>query len=424
MPDRAPAPDAFIARQPILDRARRVVGYELLFRASGTAERFSGSPEVASASVIADSLGAFGLDVMTHGRLAFINLTRSILLNRVTTLLPPAGVVLELLEQIEADAEVLACCHDLKQQGYALALDDFLPSPANRDLLPLADYVKVDLSTVHDLPAWVREVHGAPSRTGRRAMLIAERVEPAADVRRAADAGITHFQGFFLGRPATQSARRIPEARLGYLRLLQALSNPDVTLTQIEELVKPDAALCLRVLKTVNSAAFGLRTQVGSIREALVLLGVDAIRRWVSLWAMASLAEGAHPELLLNAIVRARTCELLWPHGGVATPSGEGFLLGMCSLLDAIFDAPMERVVTQLPLDDTLRSALLGTDNSARQLLDAVLAYERGDWATWESLALRARVPTHVFAGASNDAMAWAHLACTRGAVGSGAAGS
>ena len=409
-------PDAFIARQPILDAASRVIGYELLFRASDAADCFSGSPEVASARVIADALGSFGLDVMTHGRLAFINLTRNVLLDQVTTLLPPTGVVLELLEDIEADAEVLACCRDLKQRGYALALDDFLPNPANRELIPLADYVKVDLEAVPDLPAWVREIHGAHSTSGAPALIV-ERVETAEDYRRAAEAGMTHFQGFFLGRPATQRTKRIPEARLGYLRLLQAINDPRLTLLQLEELIKPDAALCLRVLKTVNSAAFGLRTEVASIREALVLLGLDPIRRWVSLWAMASLADGSHPELLLNAIIRARTCELLWQNGGSMMPSGKGFLLGMCSLLDAIFDAPMESVVTQMPLDDTLRAALLGNDNSARRLLDAVLAYERGDWTTWQGQAARAGVPARMFASAASDAMAWAHEAYASGAA-------
>ena len=412
-----PARDAFIARQPILDGGRRVIGYELLFRGSETAECFSGSPEVATARVIADALGSFGLDVITHGRLGFINLTRSVLLDRVTTLLPPAGVVLELLEQIEADDEVLACCRRLKEQGYVLALDDFLPSEANRELIPLADYVKVDISVVADLPAWVREVQGGRAKAGSMPMLIAERVETVEDQRRAADAGITHFQGYFFGRPATQRARRIPEARLGYVRLLHAISNPDLTLSQLEDLIKRDAALCLRVLRTVNSAAFGLRSEVRSIREALVLLGLESIRRWVSLWAMASLAAGSHPELLLNAIVRARTCELLWAHGGAPTPSGEGFLLGMCSMLDAIFEAPMESVVAQLPLDEVLRAALLGDDNSARRLLDAVLAYERGDWTAWQALAEQARVPAPLFAGASAEALTWSHQAYTQGAV-------
>jgi EAL and modified HD-GYP domain-containing signal transduction protein len=400
--------NAFIARQPIVDRARRVIGYELLFRASDQSTDFSGSPEVATARVIADALGAFGLDVMTHGRLAFINLTRSVFLDLLTTLLPSTGVVLELLEQIEADAEVLACCRTLKEQGYALALDDFVPSAANRELIPFADYVKVDIAAVADLAAWVRDVNAGRAPGGAPPALIAERIETADDFRRAADAGVTHFQGFFLGRPATQRTTRLPEARLGYLRLLHAVSDPDLTLLRLEELIKPDAALCLRVLKSVNSAAYGVRAEVGSIREAIVLLGIDPIRRWVSLWAMASLAGGSHSELLLNAIIRARMCELLWDRGGAGTPGGDGFLLGMCSMLDAIFEAPMESIVAQLPLDESLRAALLGDDNPARRLLDAVVAHERGDWKRWQPLAKKAGLTSQSFADASRDAMTWA----------------
>jgi EAL and modified HD-GYP domain-containing signal transduction protein len=254
------------------------------------------------------------------------------------------------------------------------------------------------------------------ARIGAPPSFVGERIETPGDYQRAAEAGLTHFQGFFLGRPATQRTRRIPDAQLGYLRLLRALRDPDLTLLQIEELIKPDAALCFRVLRTVNSAGFGLRAEVGSIRDALVLLGRDPVKRWVSLWAMVSLTDGSHSELLLNAIVRARLCELLWSANGSAD-SGEGFLLGMCSMLDAIFDAPMELVVGQLPLDETLRSALLGDDNHARRLLDAVIAYEHGDWKNWHSLSEHAGVPAATFAKASADALRWANEAFAHGAL-------
>jgi EAL and modified HD-GYP domain-containing signal transduction protein len=148
-----------------------------------------------------------------------------------------------------------------------------------------------------------------------------------------------------------------------------------------------------------------------------VLLGLDPIRRWVSLWAMASLAAGAHSELLLNAIVRAKTCELLWDEGRATASRGEGFLLGMCSTLDAIFDAPMDVVVGQLPLGETLRTALLGEDNSARRLLDAVIARERGDWERWQALAEQAGLTFESFAMASREAMVWANDAFSHGGL-------
>jgi c-di-GMP-related signal transduction protein len=417
-PDRgpvAPTQDVFIARQPILDRMYRVMGYELLFRAGETSAAFSGNPEQATARVITDAVCSFGLDVITRGRLAFINMTRQMLLDGIPTVLPPGRVVLEVLENIEADPEVLECCRGLKRLGYKIALDDFEPTPANVGLIALADYVKMDFRATADAPSWVRVV--TAGRSGPPLSLIGEKIETPADCRRATEAGMTHFQGFFFGRPATQRTRKVPEAQLGYLRLIRALRDPELTLRRLEDLIKPDAGLCFRVLRTVNSAGFGLRTEVGSIRQALVMLGLEPVRRWVSIFAMASLAGGAHSELLLTSIVRARLCELLAAGSGDEAFAAEGFLLGLCSLLDAILDAPMEAIVAQLPLSESVRAALLGDDNPARRLLDCVVAYERGDWHIWQPLVAEAGLAESAFAAASADALRWASGACDQGAV-------
>jgi EAL and modified HD-GYP domain-containing signal transduction protein len=414
----APAQEVFIARQPILDAAQRVIGYELLFRASEITEAFSGNAEQATARVITDALCSFGLDVITHGRLAFINLTRQMLVDGIPTVLPPGRVVLELLEDIEADPQVLECCRTLKQLGYKIALDDFVPRPSNIGLLPFADFIKMDFRATADVPGWIRAV--TTGRSGPPLSLVAERIETPAEYRTAMSAGMTHFQGFFFGRPATQRAHKIPEARLGYVRLMRAIRDPELTVLQLETLIKPDPALCFRVLRTVNSAAFGLRTEVESLQQALVMLGRDAVCRWVSVWAMSSLAGNSHSELLLTSIVRARLCELLAAGIGDETKASEGFLLGMCSVLDAILEAPMDAIVTQLPLDESVRAALLGDDNPARRLLDCVVAYERGDWQTWQALAARAGVDPPAFAPAAADALRWASDAYDGGAVGAG----
>jgi EAL and modified HD-GYP domain-containing signal transduction protein len=408
-----PIQDVFIARQPILDRTYRVMGYELLFRASEATEVFSGSAEQATARVITDALCSFGLDMITHGRLAFINLTRQMLVDGIPTVLPPGRVVLELLESIEADPEVLQCCRALKQLGYKIALDDFVPGPANIGLIPLADYVKMDFRATADARGWVRTV--TAGRSGPPLWLIGEKIETPADCRRATEAGMTHFQGYFFGRPATQRTHTVPEAQLGYLRLIRALRDPELTLLQLEALIKPDAALCFRVLRTVNSAGFGLRTEVGSIRQALVMLGREPVRRWVSVFAMASLAGGAHSELLLTSIIRARMCELIAASTGDEASAAEGFLLGLCSLLDAVLDASMDAIVAQLPLDESVRAALLGDDNPARRLLDCVVAYERGDWQAWQALVAKAGLNELIFASASVDAFRWANGACDHG---------
>lgn len=404
-PDGATA-DVFIARQPILDRARRVFAYELLFRTAGGAAGSGTASSQATARVLSDAVVAFGLDRLTQGRPAFINITRDLLLAGVPTALPPRLVVLELLETIEPDADVLAACADLRRAGYALALDDFILTDATAALIPLANYIKVDVLQASD-----RTARQEIARRGRThaLSLLAEKVETAEQFAEVCDDGFDYFQGYFFGRPMTQAARDVPSHQLGLLRLLRALQDPDLTVHKLDSLVQHDASLCFRVLRTVNSAAYGQHARIASIQQALVLLGIDIVRRWASLWVLAGLNDRAHPEVVTMASVRARCCETLARrHGGVdAGPAG--FLLGMCSMLDAILDQPMHTLIDRLPLPQDVQAALRGDDTRERLLLDCAVAYERGDWARCTALADRARMPLDDLGRAHADALQWAH---------------
>ena len=401
--------EVYIARQPILDVTGRVAGYELLFRNNATDQQFCGNPDQATASVISDVMSVFDFDALTHGQLAFINVTRGMLVGGVPPALPPHRVVLEILEDIVVDQEVIDACCALKRAGYRLALDDFTTDSGSTALLPFADFVKC--SSVPSNPDWVRDVRQATPG----AALVAERIETAEDSVQARALGFTHFQGFFFGRPATQRATAIPEHQLDYLRLMDALRDPYLTNDQLETLIKPHTSLCYRMLRTVNSAGFGLRTEVGSIGEALLLLGRAAIQRWVSIWALADLSRGSHSELLVMSMTRARFCELLAASSADATHPAGGFLLGMCSMLDVVFDQPMKQVVDHLPLGAPLRAALLGETNEWRQLLDCVVAYERAEWTEASRIALKMGVRSRALTAAHADALNWALEACRFG---------
>jgi EAL and modified HD-GYP domain-containing signal transduction protein len=198
-----------------------------------------------------------------------------------------------------------------------------------------------------------------------------------------------------------------------------ALHVPDLSVHQLEELIKHDAALCYRILRTVNSAAYMLQVPVQSIRQALVLLGRDTVRRWASLWSLAGLDEKAHSELVVMATVRARCCELLAGTLGGEEAASEGFLIGMCSLLDAILGRPMHAVLADLPLAEETEAALLGEDNATRRMLDCVIAYEHGEWERAEQLARRAKIDPAQLPKAFADALRWSRE--IRGVGGAGA---
>ena len=390
-----------VARQPILDRNRKVYGYDLRFQELPDSQHSSTHGDIAAARLISDGILAIGLDNLIDGRKAFVNVGRNLLLEGIPAVLPPARVVIELSADIEADADVVAACRELRSAGYSLAVDDFVLNEWTADLVPFANFLKVDFS---EAPADGRP--HLPGPAAAQPMLIAKKVETLDVFERASQEGYAYFQGFFFGRPLILQGRDVPGHKLAHLRLLQALNDPDLSVHHLEHLIKHDAALCYRILRTVNSSAFALQSPVHSIREALVLLGRDTVRRWASLWALAGLNENAHGELTVMSTVRARCCEILAASAG-DDAAAEGFLVGMCSLLDAILGRPMDAILADLPVAESTRAALLGEDNRARRLLDCAIAYEQGDWDRCATLAGRAGITLAKLPQAFSDALRW-----------------
>jgi c-di-GMP-related signal transduction protein len=378
------------------------MAYELLFRRTQTVQSCDISSDDACARVIVDAVLAIGLDTLTGGRRAFVNMSRDMLLRGAPTLLPRDQVVIELLEEVRGDPEVIEVCTGLKRDGYAIALDDFVYTDDVAPLVALADYIKVDFLAVKTPAARAALVETLrPSRP----KLLAEKVETPQEFEQAVKEGFTYFQGYYFGRPAVRDVKRIAARRVAYATLLVQLSKPDISVSELENVIKQDVSLSYRVLRALNSAATPLRVEISSIRQAIILLGRDTIRRWASLWVIASMNEAAHPELVASSIIRARCCEMV--DATSRLDPGTGFLLGMCSLLDAILEQSMEEVLTQLPLETDIRAALLGDQNDRRALLDCVIAYERGHWELFDALAAKAGTNADVLRTAYHEALRW-----------------
>ena len=363
-----------VARQGILDARGHVIGYELLYRGGPQESSCPADGDFAGARLLADAVLDLRLDTITDGRTAFINLTRSLLLNGAATLLRPDIAVFELRDDISVDTDVIEACQSLSASRFRLALDDFRPGSAAEGLLPFAAFVKVD---VRNLPK-ADLVMLAKRLAARGIPLVANRVETREVFDWARDAGCSLFQGRYFCQPYIVSGGAVA-GHATHLRLLSALNQPRLTMDELEDLVKQDAVLSLRVLQCINSAAFAIRREVRSIREALVLLGMGPIRKWASVWCLAKLNTGGTSELATMAMLRARACELLAQDLN-DVDGNEMFLVGLCSLMDAMLGRPMNEALGELPLSAPARRALLGERNQLRSVLDAVMAYEAGSW--------------------------------------------
>ncbi len=373
----------FVARQPIFDPHQKVYAFELLFR-SGMDNFFDASdPDQASTSVIVDSLLLMGMEKLTGGDRAFINCTRNVLIKGYAALLPKDKVVVEILESVEPDDEVVGACLRLKRAGFMLALDDFIYEERLEPLLPLIDFVKVDFrkTTEMDRRALVEKL------SPRGIKMVAEKVETRSELQQASEMGYSYFQGYFFSKPEIVVAQDIPGYKLNYLRVLQAVNQPEINLVELENIIKLEASLTYKLLRYLNSAFFGFRTEIRSIHHALALLGEEELKKWASLIAMAAMGADKPPELVVSVIVRAVFCESLAPRIGMMNRSNDLFLLGMMSLIDAVLDRPLPEILEKMPISHEVKEALLGVENRFRDVYETVIAYEAADWRSFAEKA-------------------------------------
>jgi c-di-GMP-related signal transduction protein len=378
----------FLARQPIFTADRNVYGYELLFRSSQE-NSFGGATLDEAAASTADNLFLFGIERLTSGRRAFFNCTRDFLMRDFTVLLPNHRVVIEILETIEPDEEIAEACRHLKKAGYVLALDDFKDSPPWRHLVELADIIKVDiLNTPANEQERIARQYG-----GGNLRLLAEKVETYEEFQRTKELGYSYFQGYFFSRPEMLARRSVPAYKLTYLRLLHAVTQPQIDLHEIGERVKGEASLSYRLLRYLNSPAFPLLTEVHSIPHAISLLGERGVRRWVSVVAVACMGDEKPAELITLPLVRARFCELLARPAGLESSSNNLFLLGLLSAMDGILDMHMTEILKEISVDEEIGAALLGKQNDLRDIFNVVRFYEKAQWEDMSAAASRHGIP-------------------------------
>ncbi|NHC45090.1 EAL and HDOD domain-containing protein [Motilibacter aurantiacus] len=407
-----------VGRQPVYDRSLQVVGYELLFRPEGPADTGAESAPVAAAypgtdpgdaattRVIVSTFTEFGLERLVGRRRAFVNVTRAFVVGTLPVPFAPESAVLELQPGIHGDDEVLDGVKRLADRGYALALDDWRGEPERAALLPYCRFVKVGLGAVpaEDLPRLVREL-----RAEADVQLIAEGVERLSDMERCHELGFEHFQGRFLLRPDVVTARTVSPSELSSLQLLAKLADPEIDLADIEAVVRTDVGLNYRVLRAANAAASGPARRIESIRDALVLLGMQTLRSWMLLMVLAS--GKPDEEKLRMAMTRARACEILAGRVGGARPES-AFIVGLLSSLDMLLGLSMDAVVERLPLAADLHLALAHRQGRLGKVLDAVLAQEASDERRIASLADTLPVDVTELSRAYLSAVTWSNQTC------------
>jgi EAL and modified HD-GYP domain-containing signal transduction protein len=368
-------PLAFLARQGICDGASKVVAYELLYRRSGAAVGAEVLDDVqATLHVIVNTALEIGLERLSNKLPVHINYPTELLEAAVPPPFPAARVVIEVLEGVRCTEGVLDGLAAFRAGGYRIALDDFNPRSSDPKLLDFADMVKLDISEFElgRLPALIHELKKRP------VTLVAERVETAADFERCVALGFDAYQGYFLQHPEMFSARPVPGNRRGALRLVAALQSVEPSIAEVAKLISQDVSLSYQLLRCINSSYFGFTKKVESIRQAIVMLGLEKLRQLCALVALSQIDQRPQ-SVLLEAIIRARMCETLGTLRGTGETSAL-FITGLFSTLDVLTGTPMSDLLKDLPLTGAVSKALLTRQGPLGLILSEAIAYERGAW--------------------------------------------
>jgi EAL and modified HD-GYP domain-containing signal transduction protein len=368
----------FIGRQPILNSNENIVAYELLFRTTSSrnnADILDNSQ--ASANVIINTLSNFGLESILGPHRGFINLDQDLLLSDVIYLLPKKRVVLELLESIRFDRELVERCRLLKEEGFILALDDHAYDAAYEELYHIVQIIKIDLlqTSIDTLPEMVKLFKTYPVK------LLAEKIETREDFLRCRDMGFDMFQGYYFATPSIFEKKRFDEPRVHLLKLLQLLTE-DADLKDIELAFRESPGMTYKLLLLVNSVFIGLRVKIQNIRQVVVTLGIQRIKRWVQLALYATDEINGYDDPLLEmAAVRSAFLEQLvirmpqLSHKQAAMD--HAFMTGIFSLLETIYSISINEVMATLHVADEVRDALTDRHGLYGTLLTLVELIER-----------------------------------------------
>jgi c-di-GMP phosphodiesterase len=398
-----PAADAkssvLVTRQPIYDSSMTVKAYELLYhspRREGDAEGGSG---LAALRALADAALDIGLDRLAGGLPVHIKYPPELLFESPPSL-QPSRVVIEVRGERTPGTGLIEAVRELRTRGHHVALDcpGVEPDP---ELLDVVDIVKLDAAG-NDSRALETL---APELIACGVRLFAQKVTTIEQFERCAALGFEAFQGEFLHRPESFRAQRLPANRLATLRLVAALQSEDYSLDALEQLVGQDLSIAYRVLRCINSSFYSLPRRVESIRHAIVILGLDALRQLCTLVALQGL-DHRPSSLFLTAMTRARMCEQLARTAG-ARETGSYFITGLFSLLDVLTGIPIAKLLDELPLSETVERALLAHEGDLGAALKCARAYERAAWgrARYGGLAPQLLRAAYV------DAVFWAEQA-------------
>jgi len=405
------AQEVFLGLQLILDKRQRLVAYELLFRSGELNTAHFLDNTQATAQVINYVFNHLEIGEALAGYECFINVRQELLMSDAIEILSQQRVTLELLETVVVDRPLIERCLELKEIGFDLALDDYVNDGTFDPLLDVVDIVKIDI-TQQDWPSTlgiVNKLRNYPVR------LLAEKVESHEQYLQCAEAGFDLFQGYYFARPHLAIGKCTLPNQAIMLKLL-GLILTDAPDQEIEQVLKQDAGLSLKLLRLVNSVSMGLKTKISSFNQSIKIVGRRQMQRWLQLLLYTPQQdEVSYSPLLRLAARRGKLMESLAQKCKENDRDfhDRAFMTGILSLLDALLNRPLMEVMDLINPAEDITDALLNKSGNLGGLLSLAEMTEQGRFDHAGDVLESLGLAVQDLMGAEMDALRWSNSITT-----------
>lgn len=406
--------DCLFAYQPVLDRKSQAVAIAVLYHQESYLD--SDDDIDATARVVVNAyLNSEVVDLLGL-RKVFVKIDAHFLESGMISMLPAQRTVLELAPYDLATEAAMELCKDFRRMGYSFALGDCELTESVSELLDAVDIIKLDINSVprDKLAEAVEFLREKPIK------LLAEKVESQHDFDECLELGFDFFQGHYFAHAKVLVGRRPDPRRANILKILSCIDQ-EAGDKDIEEALKFSPELIVHLLRLVNSAAFGLRRQIGSMREALNLFGRSKLEKWLQiLLFISSESDDGSWTLFELAARRGRTIELLVQdvtHQRGALQHDRGFMVGMLSLVDVLLGVPMEEILPEIGVVEEIQQAVLIKSGTLGVLLQICEALEVTDFDAVSELAAGCSISLARVMEVQREATLWAKVVAEESAV-------
>ncbi|MDG5787472.1 EAL domain-containing protein [Evansella sp. AB-P1] len=401
--------ETFVARQPILTKNEEIYAYELLYRSNNQNNECSEDGDKATLDVLLTSI-QIGIHELSEGKLCFVNFTENLLKSEVPKYIKPNIIVIEILESVFLSSELIHICKKLKELGYKIALDDFVMTDheqAMENIMRLVDIVKIDIQNT-SRSEQLKLIHLLQKFNVK---ILAEKVESRTEYEQCLKDGYTYFQGYYFSKPTILSTKDLELNSSNLYAIISELSHGEPDVSKIAYYIERDVAISYKLLKLINSRLILSSNEIKSIPHAVMLLGLTELKKWLYLLFMRENLQGKRNhipnQIIKMCLIRAKTCELIAMNTGKRQDSASYFLTGILSLIDTLFDSPLDRIIEKLPLDKIIIDTLLGAQTPFRDSLELVISMEKGEWTEMDKLANKININKDILSNIYLNGIKW-----------------